>query len=165
MMRKWNWVLFVLTIILCVAIFYINFSYYAGVIGMGFFGGLLGLSLFFGVYGLFKKKKSRRILFVNGGIIALIIIMFIIAIPRYTYDDARQIASSHYVNQRNTDSVVMPILDKTVPSKSHFSWLLNNRLYYVGIKDDQENQIIHYVVDPVQGKLTKLDEPYWKSTS
>lgn len=161
MARKWNGALSVLTIILCLVIFYINFSYYAGVIGMGFFVVLLCMSLFYSLYGLLNKKNSRRILFVNSGIIALIIMTFIVAIPRYTYDDAKQAVMSDYVNHRDTDSVVMASLEnQTVPSKSHSSLLLYNRLYYVGIKDEQQNQMIYYVVDPTQGQPIKLNEPY-----
>ncbi len=162
MIKKWNWILFFMTIVLCIVIFYINYKYYAGVIGMGFFSQLIGLSLFYSVYGLFKKEKCRRINFVNGGIITLIIIMFVIAIPDYTYKESRQIVASDYLGQKNTDTVDMPILDKkTVPTNSSSSWFLYDQLYYVGIKDDQQNQMLYYAVDPIQGRILKLDQPFW----
>ncbi|RKD24523.1 hypothetical protein BEP19_09065 [Ammoniphilus oxalaticus] len=149
------------TVVLCVVIFYVNFKYYAGVIGMGFFAPLLCVALFRGTQGIVKAEKRRRIVFVNSGLIGLIIVMFVIALPRYTYKDSQEMVLSYHLNDSNGD-VTMPSLEhKTVPTTRQYSWLLNGRLYYVGIKEDQLDQILYYVVHPIRGQVTKLERPYW----
>lgn len=163
-MKKWNLLLLFVTIILCIAIFYMNYTIYARVIGMGFFSTMLCLSLFFGLYGLLKKEKSNRNVIVNEGFIVVIIVMFLFAMPNYTYYESQQLVASKHLDQTNVETVEIPKLDnKTVPSDGASNWLLNNRLYYVGIKENKQNQMSFYVVDPNEGKVIKLNEPYWKT--
>src|SRR5699024_10959060 len=102
------------------------------------------------------------VILVHSGMIALIIIMFVIASPHYTYQRAQQMEVSAYLEQNKTSKVDELLLEhKTIPSAHRSSWLLKKRLYYIGIKDGQQNQMIYYAIDPTRERIVKLDKPYW----
>lgn len=158
-MKKWIWLLLILTITECIIFFYMNYKVYAGVIATSIFIQLFIVQLFFSIYAIRKSndKKKHVFLKVGFGIAIVTIVIYMIAMPKYTYIEAQRLVMMNYDNKAKLISTN----ERTIPATEADSWLLYEKLYYVKITDSKQNQDIYYIVYPKYGKIEKLDEPYW----
>lgn len=146
-----------MTILGGITFFYIDFNYYAGVIDTGVFIVPLVMQVFLGIYALIKGEKT----FIKAGFLIFIfsVILFIIAIPGYTYEEAKQ----SVVNSYKVDEVELLSLDHKIVPTDKSSWFQNGKMYYAAVKKDEAGkQVDYYAVDPIQGDPIKLEEPYWQ---
>lgn len=137
---------------------YININVYKGVIPV--FGLFVVLILFKVIvyYNHIKTTQNHNIKFL---LISIIIIgLFIINLPQYTYSECKNLIYQNYGNS-------IEILEhkyyykNTVPVKSSSNILEINRAYYFPIIF-KNNIKKYYIVNPANGEIIQLKEPYEK---
>lgn len=152
-----RWLLLLGVVIESAVIIFINYYDYAGVMPMRIFGSLLVIQFLCVIYGLITKS----LMLFNTGLLIIITVFFIFARPNYTYDEAIRLATAEFANDTKEDHIPLVSLNnKTVPAQESTIWSLNKNVYYVAIQRSSSTHF-HYIIDPVDGTVSKIDEPYW----
>lgn len=88
-------------------------------------------------------------------------IAFIFARPNYTYKEARRLATTEFANTTKEDHIpLIALKHNMVPAQKSALWSLDKNVYYFVI-ERTHNTYFHYIVDPMDGTVSKIDEPYW----
>lgn len=152
-------VLVVLTLIELLIMIVINDVLFANLIQMTIYIILLPLGLFFGIVSL-VKGVTTPVLIRNTGYILVPAILFVIALPHFSYQQGEVL-----VVQKSHQQAVQfrSLQSRTVPVTPGYSWLLNRRAYYYKVKLKRSGQILYYTVSPVTGQVFSSSNDYWSA--
>lgn len=132
---------------------------YANVIEWTIYIILLPLGFVYGIVGLMRGVTSGTL--VRNGILMVVpAILFVLALPHFTYDQGKVLISKQSKNQVNQFTIAT---SRTVPVTQGYAWLLYHREYYYQATLRNSGKRVFYMVNPVSGKVLSRSEDYWGS--
>ncbi|GCD11059.1 hypothetical protein [Clostridium tagluense] len=133
---------------------------YAGIYNIGIFILFLGQPIYYKA--LFKNQNA----YLKLKIIAMGLILFIspliiyYTLPKYTYNEGKQIVQRYVHSSRNTVFIDISKEKDTVPLVNNPEQLfVSNRAYYYEIKSTIGNK--YFMVNPLTGKVVQMPKDYW----
>ncbi len=151
--NKVAWIYLMISVVLLIALITINFVNYAGVVSLGtYFPFLIIMQVLF--YKI--RKYTSALLILNTSIILTILVAYVLIFPSYDYEDGKALIEIE-VGQDLLDFI--DVEHKTVPTTDKGKFLYRNSNYYYKVVHLSNEQF--YSVDPITGKVFKLNEPFY----
>ncbi|MTI65881.1 MAG: hypothetical protein FH753_04685 [Firmicutes bacterium] len=137
---------------------------YKGVHLVSYFGTVIIIQIFCWYRLIFKvdvKKKRYK-----SSIVFMILItvstpvLMLVTQPQYSFQDGKVLIKNNIHEKSNYTFIEHPDWKNTIPVTNNLkSIFINNRVYYYRLSDGVK--INYFIVNPISGRVNKLDKGYW----